>query len=259
MDKFWGRDFPGKPLEMFSTLHIVTLCIIAAVNIALMVWLILRKSDRLNSNFRYTLAVLLILFEVLYEAWSILAGAWSADIYLPLQLCDLTLVLSAILLINKSRFIYEVTYFLGLGGSIQALLTPDLTPYSFPHIMFFIFFFTHGAIITAVLYMTLIEGYRPVLKSIWKTFVFTNIYMAIIAVVNVLTKGNYLFICGKPPTPSLLDILGPWPWYILSLEGIGIVMYFILYAPFAVKNFFDRRRNSSPPTIYTGSSGSFSA
>lgn len=44
-----------------------------------------------------------------------------------------------------------------------------------------------------------------------------------------------MFISHKPDDPSLLDLIGPWPWYILSLEGVALVMCVILYLPFALR------------------------
>jgi hypothetical integral membrane protein (TIGR02206 family) len=84
--------------------------------------------------------------------------------------------------------------------------------------------------------MTLVVGYRPTLKSLWKTFLVTNAYMLIIAPINLLLDGNYLFICRPPDTPSLIDYLGPWPWYILSLEIVGLLFFFVFYAPFGIKD-----------------------
>lgn len=84
--------------------------------------------------------------------------------------------------------------------------------------------------------MTFIEGFRPFKKSILKTIIFSNIYMAVIAVVNILTGGNYLFLCHKPNNPSIMDYLGPWPWYVFGLEAVGIVIMCILYLPFFIKD-----------------------
>jgi hypothetical integral membrane protein (TIGR02206 family) len=52
--------------------------------------------------------------------------------------------------------------------------------------------------------------------------------------VNRLTGGNYLFLSRKPEGGSLLDLLGPWPWYILSLEAVALLLFTILYLPFVI-------------------------
>jgi len=105
----------------------------------------------------------------------------------------------------------------------------------------------------AIIYMTFIEGYRPTFKSLIKTFVITNIYMGVIAVFNLLVGGNYLFICGPPETPTLIDFLiqvfGPWPWYIIGLEIIGIISFLVYYSPFLIKDLVTKikeRRSSQP-------------
>ena len=232
MGGVFSANFNGNPFVFFSTLHIVTLLILALLNAAVLLWLKRVRSDVVKKRFRYTLAAVLLALECGYEFWTMLVGIWSVKIYLPLQLCDISLILSSIMLINKNYLVYEITYFIGIGGSLQALLTPDLMPYSYPHFVFFVFFLTHGLTITAVLYMTMIEGYRPRLGSIARTFAFINICAVPLLGLNFLIKSNYLFLNQKPGTPSLLDLLGPWPWYILSLEGVSLIIFLILYLPF---------------------------
>jgi uncharacterized membrane protein YwaF len=39
----------------------------------------------------------------------------------------------------------------------------------------------------------------------------------------------------KPEGASLLNFLGPWPWYLLSLDVVMILTFYILYLPFWVK------------------------
>ena len=242
LDGIFSANFTGEPFVFFSTLHIVTLLALAFLNAAILLGLKRVRGEAGKKRFRYMLAAVLLALEAGYELWSILAGVWSANLYLPLQLCDISLILASIMLINKNRLLYEITYFIGIGGSLQALLTPDFTPYSYPHFTFFAFFLTHGLTITAVLYMTVIEGYRPKPRSVAKTFAFVNLYAALIFGLNFLIKGNYLFLRQKPDTPSLLDLLGPWPWYVLSLEGVSLVIFLILYLPFPVLRLFQKRR-----------------
>jgi hypothetical integral membrane protein (TIGR02206 family) len=58
---------------------------------------------------------------------------------------------------------------------------------------------------------------------------------------NFALGSNYLFIMRPPDTPSLIDMLGPWPWYILSIEAIAIILCLLLYLPYALR---DRRQQS---------------
>jgi hypothetical integral membrane protein (TIGR02206 family) len=84
--------------------------------------------------------------------------------------------------------------------------------------------------------MTLVEGYRPTLQSFKHVFIWTNIYVVPVFFLNLLIGSNYLFIAYKPDFPTLLDLLAPWPWYVLELEVVGFLILFILYLPFLIKD-----------------------
>lgn len=71
---------------------------------------------------------------------------------------------------------------------------------------------------------------------------FLNMLVVIIYPINILTGGNYMFLARKPSTASLLDVLGPHPWYLLALEVVAVVLFMLLYLPFAIKK---RPRNKA--------------
>jgi hypothetical integral membrane protein (TIGR02206 family) len=93
----------------------------------------------------------------------------------------------------------------------------------------------------AAVFMTAVQGLRPYWRSLLRVFVVMNIYMVFVFMVNSLIGSNYLFIMRPPDTPSLIDMLGPWPWYILALEAIGLLTCVLLYLPFAVKDWRAQR------------------
>ena len=141
-----------------------------------------------------------------------------------------------LLLVTKNQTIYEFVYFMGIAGALQAVLTPDLGIYGFPHFRFFQTFLSHGLIMTAAIYMTVVEGFRPSWKSVLRVAIGINIYMVIVFLINTAIGSNYLFVNGKPPTASLLDILPPWPVYLIYVEAIGIFCCLLLYIPFIIKD-----------------------
>lgn len=147
------------------------------------------------------------------------------------------------LLIWRNRAYFEWVYYMGLIGASQAILTPDLSIYGFPHFRFIEFFLVHGAIIIAVVYMAAVEGFRPHIKYLPWVILITDLYWLFCGLINPLVGGNYLYTQGKLPTPSLLDYLGPWPWYLVSMELIGVVVCLLIYLPYALMD--DKNKQSS--------------
>jgi hypothetical integral membrane protein (TIGR02206 family) len=242
MNQYFLADYPAGDFVPFSTSHIVALTIILLLNILMVVWFKKIRNLKIEKWFAYSLAALLILQEISLNVWRLSTDRWTAGTSLPLHLCGVAVILSAVLLVTKNYRLYEIVYFWGFGGAIQALMTPDIGPYSYPHYRYFQFFVSHGSIITATVFATFILGFRPYLRSVLRVFIITNIYLVLIAGFNWLVDGNYLFICHKPETASLLDYLGPWPYYIISLEGVGILSFLIYYSPFALRDYFARTR-----------------
>jgi uncharacterized membrane protein YwaF len=52
--------------------------------------------------------------------------------------------------------------------------------------------------------------------------------------VNLVTRGNYLYLRHTPGVHSLLDVFGPWPWYIIGAAGVALAAFLVLDLPFAI-------------------------
>ena len=240
MNDFWGSELSGPSFQAFSASHLITLAVFAVGTLLLVLWFRRKKETRAVDRFRYFLAGLIAVSESSILVWSVSVGLFDWDIMLPLQLCDVAAILTVVILIGKFSVPFEVVYFWSLGGSLQAMITPVLR-YPFPHFIYITFFLVHGSIVVSILYLIAAKGFRPTWKSILKTLVVTNIYAGIVSVINALLGTNYMFLARKPSAASLLDYLGPWPWYILSLEGVLLVLCVVLYLPFAVKDFLRKK------------------
>jgi len=234
MIQFFARDYSGGVFQLFGPSHLAALFALLVLNIIL---IRIRNSDeKLKGKVRWVLAFILVGNEVAWHVWNILVGTWSIQTMLPLHLCSVLVWLGAIMLITKNQRIYEFMYLLGIGGAIQALATPDLGIYGFPHFRFFQTFISHGLIVTSAIYMTIVEGLRPFWKSLLRVAIWINVYALIIYFINNIISSNYLMINEKPITPSLLDILPPWPIYIIYMETIGVITMLVLYLPFAIRD-----------------------
>jgi hypothetical integral membrane protein (TIGR02206 family) len=266
MFDIFNPEYLSGEFHAFSTSHFAALFVLLLSCIGIVLWLKKIKNDKVEFIFCIIVAFLTYSQEIARMIWHISIGDFFIGEHLPLHLCGLGIILGPVMILRKNYSLYELIYFWGFGGAIQALLTPDLN-WQFPHFGYLQYFISHGLIIIACVYMTFVVGYRPTWKSIIKVIIITNIFLVFIILVNIITtknlgvicskggsiwecleeirqsSGNYLFICRKPANPSLLDILGPWPWYILSLEGVGIISFLLYYSPFLLKDFIDRIRH----------------
>ena len=129
----------------------------------------------------------------------------------------------------------EVSYFWGIAGTFQAILTPNLQV-DFPDIRSISFFVGHCGIVAGVIYLLIARRFRPTLGSVWRTLAWSQLYLVATLLVDHLTGVNYGFLLHKPVVASILDYLSDTRWlYIVELEGLALLFFAILYAPFALR------------------------
>lgn len=231
--EWFGRSNKEFDFGIFTASHYVILAIFFLVAISIF----LNRSKLNDEKWRRAeigIAISLILIEVTYHVWMLVNGNWDVSHAIPLELCSISLILTVILLFTRKKLIFEILLFTALLGASQAILTPSLN-YDFPHFRFFHFFYTHMMVVWVSLYFTWAKGYRPTIWSVLKLFVFLNILLPVIMFINKLVDGNYLFLSHKPDRASLLDVLGPYPWYILSMEGLLIILSLLVWLIFREK------------------------
>ena len=185
------------------------------------------------------ISVVLVVDAVLFVSIPLVNGRWSVQTSLPLALCDVALIVAAIAC-SWPRWLLavELTYFWGLAGTLQAVITPDLSA-GFPQIEFFEFVVGHLGIVIAALFLVVGLRLRPRPGSVKRVFAITVAYTGFVGLFDWLTGSNYMYLAAIPTHGSLLSVLGPWPWYILSATGVAIVLLLILDAPFHRRRLLD--------------------
>lgn len=233
MDPITAALSTPPPFHPFSGEHYATLVIgvVAAVG-----FVVAGKkggtAERLATGLLATCCLLAVPFSVL--AWLTVKAPTSVENFLPLQMCDLAALAAGFALLTGRPWLCALTYFWGLAATLQGLLTPAITV-GFPELVFVVFFMQHFAVVIAAFYLPIVQGWRP--KSpLWRApleiFGFSVIYLAFILAVNSLIGSNYAFVSRPPSNPSLIDHLGPWPWYVLSLLGLALALFYLLVLPF---------------------------
>lgn len=214
-------------------MHLLTLLLVA-VSIGSLIFL-KGASESTRSRVRWTLAIALWLSMVVWQAWNIAVGIWTVQTVLPLQLCDVLVIMTGFTLLSKNQSLYEFSYFLGIGAACQSLFTPDAGMYGFPHFRYIQPIISHGLLVAIGVYMTVVEGFRPRWQSIPRIFAVVNVYMLFLYFFNSAVGSNYMMVNYKPDVVSLFSLMPGWPWYIVWSEGLALVIFLLLYLPFAGK------------------------
>lgn len=144
---------------------------------------------------------------------------------LPVQLCDLAVFVAAYALWRGRRWAVALTYYWGLSLTPQALLTPDLGT-AFPEPLFLLFWSMHLLVLWAALYLTWGRRRTPDWSSYRIAVALTLGWLVAMVGLNAALGSNYGYLSEKPPTPSILDLLGPWPVYV----GVEVVVVLVAWA-----------------------------
>jgi hypothetical integral membrane protein (TIGR02206 family) len=172
------------------------------------------------------------------------AGELSWDSSLPLEFCHWVLAACVFSLFRRSQTGTELAYYWGLAGTLQATLTPDIN-HGFPSWEFVQFFWSHGGILLALVFLCFARNFSPRPDAVLRMFVGVNVYALAVGSTDALFGWNYGYLCEKPVNPSLLDYLGPWPWYLIVLEGIALASFVVLDLPWRLR----RRVAGNAPKI----------
>jgi hypothetical integral membrane protein (TIGR02206 family) len=213
----------------FGPAHLAILASVPAVAGALAACA--RAAPRLASPLRMALAGFIAVNAVAAHANALARGWLSPPHGLPLELCDAATFLAIAALVAPRPWMLDLLYYVALAGTSMALLTPDLGA-PFPSLAAITYFVGHGAVVAAVLMLVWLGGLRPRPGSWWRALLALNAYAAAVGLFNQLFGTNYMFLCRKPASASLLDVMGPWPWYILGGEVVALALFLLLYLPF---------------------------
>lgn len=167
--------------------------------------------------------------QIYKETW----GDFTYLNELPLNPCNVTLVVLPFAVLTMKRPLLCFCFFAGLLGPIMALVTPitGFSGYSLWSIHVFGYYFTHFAILMAPLLLTGLGLYRPEYKDTLSFAVMMLLAAAVAYGVNMLLRvtglvpsANYFFTIDDENNPILMLFhkLIPLPYFCV-IPGLGIL------------------------------------
>ena len=177
------------------------------------------------------LAVVLVVNEIVFYVVLALDRGLSARTDLPLELTNAATIAAVIALWRPSPLAFELTYFWAFSATVQALLTPDLR-HGFPDYRWWWFVIAHSGVMVAAVFLAWGRRRTPRPGAVARVFVW-SVGVAVVAAIGTLaTGGNYMFLRRPPREDSLLDLMGPWPWYIPAAAALALALFWLLDRPF---------------------------
>jgi hypothetical integral membrane protein (TIGR02206 family) len=177
------------------------------------------------------LAVLLVANEVVFHIVNHLDEGLTLRGDLPLHLTDAATITAVIALWWSAPLAFELTYFWAMTATVQALITPDLH-HPFPDYRWWWFVIAHAGVVVAAIFMAWGLRWTPRPGAVPRVFLWTLGVTALAALGNWTFGGNYMFLRRPPREASLLDYMGPWPWYIATGAALALALLWLLDRPF---------------------------
>lgn len=223
----------ASEFEPFGLSHGVVVVVLAVVAAALVVIGRAQRGTPAERRTSRSFALVFAAFLLPLQTFWMLPSQWGVSHSLPLQLCDLAALAAVWALWSHSQTAFALTFFWGLTLTVQAFVTPELHGPDFPALEFIMFFGMHSMVVWAGIYLTWGVGMRLDWHSYRIAVLATIVWGVVMFAFNRATGTNYGFLNAKPQEGSLLDILGPWPWYLLSEVVVGAVVWALITWPFA--------------------------
>lgn len=187
----------------------------------------------LEERVRRGFALLIPVFTIPLQVRQWLPGEFDLDTSLPLQICDLSWLVAMHALWTRSRRTSALLYYWGLTLTVQAVVTPTLGK-DFPDPEYVMFWGMHLLTIWAALFMVFGLDVRPDWPGYRFTVMCTVVWLAVVMTFNAVAGTNYGYLARKPAVSSLLDMFGPWPFYVLVEAAVLLVGWALITWPWVV-------------------------
>ena len=219
--------------QAFSLPHLIPLVFIGFFGVAVILY-----AKKLEPKSKHRL-LLLLSFLPFLGSFIIYPFAWyEGDLNikedLPLHLCRFLALSAPVVVWKGNRFWIGVFYFWIITGTLNANITPDVQ-YGFPNWTYFSYWLTHSFLLIIPFYYVFVFRLDIRWRDFKNAYVMMNVFLLTTLAVNYILGANYMYTKQKPPVATMLDMLGPWPVYLITGQLLVLALFFIAYLPFFIK------------------------
>ena len=217
-----------QQVNQFDSVHILTITICFTC-----FFLVPFFCKKLNTDKRRIVSTALIYIGLLQEIFDYGNRIYFSELNwfedLPLHICNYVFYIGLIYMWTKKQFLFEIIYLLGLGAALITILTPEFKMIN--TLEYILFFVAHALIVIYALWGVFIDGKIPRKGSVLRVYAFLCFMALPVGLISWITDGNYMFLMQRPDVSNPI-VFGEWPWYILNISFIGLLIMTIAYLPF---------------------------
>ena len=233
MDVNYAIPFMSKDWIVANTLSLIYFISIMGIG------KILSKKNRII--FIKYFVYLFITSYVIYHYLHVIGGTWSIDKRLPFHLCGFSSVITCfILFIKKKQLWFDFLFYAGILGGLNALITPLIDNYTGTNFFYVEYFYSHTSIIILPLYMYYYMDMDLSKLSWLKSFIALNILLVFLMPLDFYIDANYMYL-KEPPAVNHPLVSGKWPYYLINLEFVVVILLYFTYSLFKSPLFTNKK------------------
>ena len=233
MDVNYAIPFMSKDWIVANTLSLIYFISIMGIG------KILSKKNRIV--FIKYFVYLFIISYIIYHFLHVIGGTWSIDKRLPFHLCGFSSVITCfILFIKKKQLWFDFLFYAGILGGLNALLTPLIDNYTGTNFFYVEYFYSHTSIIILPLYMYYYMDMDLSKLSWLKSFIALNILLVFLMPLDFYIDANYMYL-KQPPAVNHPHVSGKWPYYLINLEFVVVILLYFTYSLFKSPLFTNKK------------------
>ena len=233
MDVNYAIPFMSKDWIVANTLSLIYFISIMGIG------KILSKKNRIV--FIKYFVYLFIISYIIYHFLHVIGGTWSIDKRLPFHLCGFSSVITCfIVFIKKKQLWFDFLFYAGILGGLNALLTPLIDNYTGTNFFYVEYFYSHTSIIILPLYMYYYMDMDLSKLSWLKSFIALNILLVFLMPLDFYIDANYMYL-KEPPAVKHPLVSGKWPYYLINLEFVVVILLYFTYSLFKSPLFTNKK------------------
>lgn len=228
---YWDELPADGGITLFGVAHIIWMFIIAGA-VILGIRYYRRKSQESRRKVLYVLACVMIGMEIYKYSILTITGHMQIQ-YLPLQLCNMAVIIEIIYAFVPCTFFGEVICVACLPGAAAALIFPDWTRYPVINFMSLHGFIMHGLLVLIPCMLMAAGDFVPKLRNIYMVVLFFVTTVPILNVVNHFFQTNFMFL-ERPSRGSPFQVVYDSYGYVGYMLVYGITVFVIILIMYGI-------------------------